>query len=95
MDNLEESQKILEWKESESPLLRTLDEFKLWRYMSALALVGWLCSNFELLAIPIYSPFLVGYLVWLVWLAVRRHFQQSEFYGFVLSDFLVGKQVRK
>ena len=42
---------------------------------------------FELFAFRMSLPYLVGFLVWLGWLAQQQYNRQADRYGFVGEDF--------
>ena len=73
--------------EGDRPVLRTLGEFALWKNMLAVGIVTWLCTCFDLFLIPVYWPFLLIYFLWLIGLAVAKHYKHMKKYGYRLSDF--------
>lgn len=88
---MEETNIIIGEPQTDRPLLRALNEFNLWKQMLGLILLSLLCTTFELFTLPIYKPFLVGYFLWLICLALNKYSSQSTILGFNLSSFLSPK----
>ena len=59
----------------------------MWKNMLAVGIVTWLCTCFDLFLIPVYWPFLLIYFLWLIGLAVAKHYKHMKKYGYRLSDF--------
>lgn len=68
-------------------MLRSLNEFNLWKNLTVIALVSLMCTWFELFLIPVYWPFLLIYFIWLIGLAVAKHYKHMRLYGYSFSDF--------
>ena len=63
--------------------------------MLGLTLLSLLCTTFELFTLPISKPLLIGYLVWLVLLALSKHHNLTAMLGFTPSDFLSPKPLSR
>lgn len=85
---LHESITIVHNEEGDRPVLRALGEFGLWKSLLGLGLLTWICTWFEVFLVPVYWPFLLIYFVWLIGLAVAKHYRHMRKYGYTLSDFL-------
>jgi hypothetical protein len=68
-------------------MLRSLNEFNLWKNLFMIGLGSMACTWFEIFLIPVYWPFLLIYFVWLIGLAVAKHWKHMNKYGYTFSDF--------
>lgn len=84
---LEESISMLRSSEGDRPVLRSITEFNLWKNLLLIAVGSWLCTFFELFLVPVYWPFLLIYFLWLIGLAVCKHWQHMKKYGYSFKDF--------
>jgi len=84
---LEESVSILTSTEGDRPVLRSLNEFNLWKSLCWVGAGSWLCTWFDMFLIPVYWPFLLIYFTWLIGLAVVKHCLHMKKYGYKISDF--------
>jgi hypothetical protein len=63
--------------ERDRPLIRSLNEFNLWKQLGWVGLVGLFCTIFEFLAVEVNPLYLALYFLWLCWLAWERHQKNS------------------
>lgn len=68
-------------------MLRSINEFNLWKNLLLIAVVSGVCTCFEIFLVPVYWPFLLIYFLWLIGLAVAKHCQHMKKYGYSIEDF--------
>jgi hypothetical protein len=57
-----------------------------------LTLIGsWILTLSDIFQIPVYWPFLFLYFVWLIGLAIHKHFRHMKKYGYTPRDFSLNK----
>lgn len=82
--------------ESENrPLLRSITEFTLWKNIMLTMGASWFFTLSYVFQIPVYWPFLFIYFVWLIGLAVHKHFRHMRKYGYSPKDFSASKTKHK
>ena len=63
-------------REEDRPLLRALNEFSLWKHLTGVTVATLTSTIFELPSLRISTPYLLGFILWLVWLAWEKHTSQ-------------------
>ena len=61
--------------------------------MLLVAVVSLICTWFDFFLVPVYWPFLLIYFLWLIGLAVTKHYQHMKKYGYTFADFNTKKTV--
>lgn len=85
--DIPETVQVTRNEDASKPIIRKLGEFKLWKKLTAAALICLGASFVPALDIPVFWPILLFYFVFVVISVVARQYQHMKRYGYSMGDF--------
>ena len=79
---------ILPSNVSDKPMLRSLNEFKLWQIISLVVILSIASTYFEIFNFPVFWPLLLIYFLWLAVSTMKKLKKHQKKYKYNWMDFM-------